>query len=149
MEIVFLLLNNCDFEKARTTNASQKQFFLDVDPPNYLSRQLPFNMAEDYLKEGKRRILKVHSPSQFIQKPVTFTNSYLVSELQFPFQQILFTYLQLDDAKAKFVLVVRNPKDTAVSFYNFHKTARLLRESFNPANFDEFFERFKGALSRN
>ena len=56
-------------------------------------------------------------------------------------------FLQLEDKKAKFVLVVRNPKDALVSFYNFHKTNPLLRESFNAASFDEFFERAKGKFT--
>uniref|UniRef100_A0A8D0GRT2 Sulfotransferase n=1 Tax=Sphenodon punctatus TaxID=8508 RepID=A0A8D0GRT2_SPHPU len=53
-----------------------------------------------------------------------------------PFQVLAAALRQ---SKAKVIYVARNPKDTAVSFYHFHKMARFLP---NPGSFEDFLLRF-------
>ena len=48
---------------------------------------------------------------------------------------------QLKEKKTKVVLVVRNIKDTLVSFYHFYRMCKFLGNMKGP--FDEFFELFK------
>ena len=72
MEIIFLLLNNCDFELARTVNVSQKQFQVDMAEEGNCS-SAAIDSAADDLKiqnNGRTRILKVHTQAQFIRKQV-------------------------------------------------------------------------------
>ena len=71
MEVVFLLQNNCNFEKARTTNILEKHFFLDLVPEGISKDRIdPIDLAEEAFHEGKPRILKLHSPKRFLEKPV-------------------------------------------------------------------------------
>ena len=71
MEIVYLLQNNCDFEKAQTTNIQGKHFFLDLLPEGVSKGRVhPIDLAEDAFYTEEPRILKCHSPRKLLEKPV-------------------------------------------------------------------------------
>ena len=77
IEILFLLRNNCDFELSKTTNVTEKHFFLDIDFRNAFGiNETAIERAANVL--GEPRILKIHSQPQFIEKPVRKTIELLI-----------------------------------------------------------------------
>jgi hypothetical protein len=84
-EIVYLIMNDCDFEKAKSKTIDERSPFIEFPTPGikYIN-----NLESP-------RIIKTHLPIEFLPDDI--------------------------ENKSKVVYIVRNPKDTCVSFYHFIK----------------------------
>ena len=117
-EMVWNILNNLDFEKARQTDIDQKFFFLDLDflvsgshggDPGFVCKAVA--------QVGKQRLIKTHLPIGLL--PPDLLN------------------------KCKVIYVARNPKDVVVSYYHHHK---LTKSATSDLEFREFVKFFMNEL---
>ncbi|KAK7873232.1 hypothetical protein R5R35_011312 [Gryllus longicercus] len=115
-EMVWLLMNNLDFETAMKTNLLQRSPYLEV------ARLVPDDVKKEILKNVDMVENSDHLPSPRCIK------SHLTKEL---------LPVQLWTKKPKIIYVAREPKDTAVSFF-YHEQ---LFTSFS-GDRDFFFECF-------
>jgi len=107
-EIVYLLKNNLDFNKAKANTLEERFPFLEY----------PYPGAKSINKSPSPRLIKTHLPYGFLPSNVD---------------------------EGKIIYVVRNPKDTVVSYYHFARMSTILGFI---GTFQEFKERFLSDKSK-
>jgi len=113
-EMVWNILNNLDFERARKTDIDEKFFFLDMDILNSHSHgDAPGFLDKAEAKVGQQRLIKSHLPLHLLP-PELLT-------------------------KCKVVYVARNPKDVVVSYYHHHKLTKSVEQDLQFPDFVKFF----------
>nr|XP_034840366.1 uncharacterized protein LOC117996417 [Maniola hyperantus] len=112
-ELVWLLCNNLDYEKAQSINITERFPFLEISSMIGLQK-LP--LTDDH-RDKLRRSLFLITVEELKEIPSPrFIKSHLPLSLLPP------TLL----ATTKVVYVARDPRDVAFSFYKFHKFMRML-----------------------
>jgi len=113
-EMVWNILNDLDFERAKKTDIDKKFFFLDMDclksgshgdAPGFV------DMAEAVV--GQQRLIKSHLPIGLLPPDLL--------------------------KKCKVVYVARNPKDVVVSYYHHHKLTKSVDQDLQFSDFVKFF----------
>ena len=113
-EMVWNIVNNLDFEKAKKTDIDDKFFFLDMDwlqsgshgdAPGFIEK------AEKQL--GQQRMIKTHLPIGLLPPALL--------------------------EKCKVIYVARNPKDVVVSYYHHHKLTKSVDPDLEFSDFVKFF----------
>ncbi|XP_066912848.1 luciferin sulfotransferase-like [Clytia hemisphaerica] len=93
MEIVWLIKNDVDIEKAKTVSMSERIPFMDFDLVFPLSPDPKNPFSQKASKAERPRIIKAHLAYQMLPK-------------------------QIEAKKPKIIHIIRNPRDTCISFKN-------------------------------
>jgi len=117
-EMVWNIVNNCQFDKATKTDIDEKFFFLDMDFLGSGSKGVGPGARSNFIqaaedKLGERRLIKTHLQLGLLPPSVLST--------------------------CKVIYVGRNPKDVAVSYYHHHKMTRNADQSLKFEDFMNFF----------
>ena len=119
-EMVWNILNNCDFDAARKKDIDKKFFFLDMDflgsgthgdNPGFVERAVAAAAA------GEQRLIKSHLPLGLLPPSLLST--------------------------ARVIYVGRNPKDVVVSYYHHHRLTKSVEPDLT---FPEFVRVFMAGL---
>ena len=113
VEIVWLIQNNCDVQKVKAIPSTQRHLYMEACDPTYQKMVIRDKPLPP--PEGQK-IVKSHLPYEMLAKHVARSG-------------------------VKVVMGLRNPKDTLVSYYHFHKMTVGL--GCYKGTFDEFFEVYK------
>ncbi|KAK4026522.1 hypothetical protein OUZ56_015517 [Daphnia magna] len=114
-ELLWLLMNDCDTEKAKTTQLMSRTPFIEVPfltPATELSPEA-MQMLKSFEKMPSPRIFKSHLPFYLLHPKLLDTS--------------------------KVVYVARNAKDAIVSFYHHHKLVKLHDFQGNLEEFADYF----------
>eukprot|EP00091_Calanus_sinicus_P011180 TRINITY_DN25397_c0_g1_i1.p1 TRINITY_DN25397_c0_g1~~TRINITY_DN25397_c0_g1_i1.p1 ORF type:complete len:318 (-),score=121.60 TRINITY_DN25397_c0_g1_i1:101-1030(-) len=113
-EMVWNIVNNLDFERAKKTDIDEKFFFLDMDCLKSGSHgDAPGFVDKAEQKVGEQRLIKSHLPIGLLPPDL----------------------LQ----KCKVIYVARNPKDVVVSYYHHHKLTKSVDQDLQFSDFVKFF----------
>jgi len=113
-EMVWNILNNLDFERARKTDIDEKFFFLDMDILKSGSHgDAPGFLEKAEAMVGQQRLIKSHLPIHLLPPDIL--------------------------TKCKVVYVARNPKDVVVSYYHHHKLTKSVEQDLQFSDFVKFF----------
>ena len=113
-EMVWNILNNLDFERARKTDIDEKFFFLDMDIlKSHSHGDAPGFLDKAEAKLGQQRLIKSHLPLHLLPPDLL--------------------------SKCKVVYVARNPKDVVVSYYHHHKLTKSVEKDLQFPDFVKFF----------
>ncbi|XP_052737838.1 uncharacterized protein LOC112044107 [Bicyclus anynana] len=127
-ELVWLLCNNLDYERAKSINLSERSPFLEISTL-FSFEDFPMT-EEEKQKFVKSQIPTTHEDIEKMPSP-RFIKTHLPLSLLPP-------YL-LDTTKV--VYVARDPRDVAVSFYKFQKFLRILTPDKEFKQYWKFFLR--------
>lgn len=112
-EIVYLVANNADIDKANQTWHLMRTVFLDHCYP--LAGGSPATALAKYKQHPRPRIIKAHASWRYLPT-------------------------QIWEKKIKTIFIMRNPKDVAVSYYHFYQSSQELGNY--KGSWDTFFDMF-------
>eukprot|EP00090_Calanus_glacialis_P045776 TRINITY_DN8712_c0_g1_i6.p1 TRINITY_DN8712_c0_g1~~TRINITY_DN8712_c0_g1_i6.p1 ORF type:complete len:325 (+),score=130.36 TRINITY_DN8712_c0_g1_i6:23-997(+) len=113
-EMVWNIVNNLDFERAKKTDIDEKFFFLDMDCLKSGSHgDAPGFVDKAEQQVGQQRLIKSHLPIGLLPPDLL--------------------------EKCKVIYVARNPKDVVVSYYHHHKLTKSVDLDLQFSDFVKFF----------
>ncbi|XP_024084416.1 estrogen sulfotransferase-like [Cimex lectularius] len=136
-EMVWLLMNNCDFEKAKGLNLFVRSPFLELDL--FFHEETKNKLLEENADNEENRII-IENMSKPVFETIDDMDSPRVIKTHFPPSLLP---LDLEETGAKVIYLARNPMDVVLSFY--HLT-RLWRTSDYVNTFQQFCRQFKEGL---
>jgi len=113
-EMVWNIVNDLDFEKAKKTDIDDKFFFLDMDwLQSGQHSDAPGIIDKAEKQVGQQRMIKSHLPIGLLPPALL--------------------------EKCKVIYVARNPKDVVVSYYHHHKLTKSVDASLQFSDFVKLF----------